>query len=182
MDEKISRLSQAELLSVLQTLAEFTPLTMALFNSVIERGDDNQTEESVCSEIRQLGIWFDSSPAFGVWASSLVSEKIHQIFQITEHLKRHHKYAVMGRIYKEILRLMIHFISSSIHMDDEVQNYLTYVFEEMSEWNQAAIPPPDLETLHYLFQDTELFRLLDDFGFGERLQEAISPWETSISG
>ena len=80
MDEKISRLSQAELLYVLQTMAEFTPLTTALFNSVIEKGDDNLTEECVFAEIRQLGIWFDSSPEFGVWASTHVSEKIHRIF------------------------------------------------------------------------------------------------------
>jgi hypothetical protein len=176
MDEKISRLSQAELLSVLQTLAEFTPLTKALFNSVIERGDDKVIEDCVFAEIRQLGIWFDSSPEFDVWASTLVSEKIYRIFYITEHLKRHHKYAVIGRIYREILRMMIHFISNSIDLDDEVENYLTYIFEEMSEWDQEDINPSDLETLNHLFNDTGLFKTLDDFGFGERLQVAILAW------
>jgi hypothetical protein len=166
MDEKITRLSQAELLYVLQTLAEFTPLTTALFNSVIEKGDDNLTEECVFAEIRQLGIWFDSSPEFGVWASTHVSEKIYRIFEITEHLKRHHKYAVIGRIYREILRMMIHFISNSIDLDYEVENYLTYIFEEMSEWDQEDITPADLETLKHLFQDTGLFKTLGDFGFG----------------
>ena len=42
--------------------------------------------------------------------------------------------------------------------------------------------PADLETLNHLFNDTGLFKTLDDFGFGERLQEAILAWDKGKSG
>jgi hypothetical protein len=42
--------------------------------------------------------------------------------------------------------------------------------------------PADLETLDHLFQDTGLFRTLHDFGYSERLQEAILAWDIGKSG
>ena len=170
------RLDRQQLIAVLLDLATSSPLSLSLCHALLDSDDDKDVVDGALAEILQLRIWFDSSRLFEAWASSHTNEKVDQVMEIADRSRRHRRFARIGRIYKEVILLMLHFTYNSTEMDAEASVHLDRIMEDMSSWQPDEIPRSDMHVLRYLFRDGSMLSQLQDIGYAEAFKRAVSGW------
>jgi REP element-mobilizing transposase RayT len=176
MEELCKKLEKQDLIQIIKELASSSPLNTSFFYSLVNSEEEEILEANIFDELDQLKICFDDRRKYDIWAGVLIQEKLHYIFRITEEMKRHQRYAGIGRIYKEISLLMIHFLNNSTEMDYETEQHMNQLLKDLSEWESEDIPHDDMLILQEIFNDEEFFSQLDDFNYSEDFRNAISQW------
>ena len=176
VEELCKKLEKQDLLQIIKELASSSPLNKSFFHSLVNSGEEEIIEANIFDELDQLKICFDDRRKYDIWAGVLIQEKLRYIFRITEEMKRHQRYAGIGRIYKEISLLMMHFLKNSTEMDHETEQHMNQLLKDLTYWESEDIPQDDMLILQEIFNDEEFFSQLDDMNYSEDFRNAISQW------
>lgn len=159
-----------------RNLHRIRPWKHRFFYSLVNSDEEEIIVAYIIDELYQIKTCFDDKRKYDIWAGVLIQEKLHYIFRITEEMKRHQRYAGIGRIYKEISLLMIHFLNNSTEMDYETDQHMNQLLKDFTYWESEDIPQDDMLILQEIFDDEEFFSQLDDFNYSEDFRNAISQW------
>jgi hypothetical protein len=132
MEELCNKLEKQDLILITKELASSSPLNTSFFYSLVNSEEEEIIEANIFDELDQLKICFDDRRKYDIWTGVLIQEKLRYIFRITEEMKRHQRYAGIGRIYKEISLHMIHFLKNSTEMDHETAQHMNQLLKDLT--------------------------------------------------